>query len=204
MRGIYSNSSMDPFPESGWGWGSCSSPAPGSSPSALWGRVLHLRGSSFLSLHWRAIHSRDAQDQCLFGLFHPFLCPALLWLEGHGGFHYFTIRIILLGKGGPWVRNYLHFRFQGDRWCFMHLQTWQFLTGCGVRGDLGGLPWGVACSSSIPGAFACFPVRGCGWICKHQMRVCFGFHQPGLGFPMSSYICSVGVRLIYEPDLIWL
>ena len=32
MRGVYSNSSMYPFPESGWG--SCASPAPGSSPSA--------------------------------------------------------------------------------------------------------------------------------------------------------------------------
>ena len=92
---------------------------------------------------------------CLFCLLHPFLCPALLWLEGHGGFHYFTIRIILLGKGGPWVRNYLHFRFQGDWWCFMHLQAWFFLAGCRVRGNLGCLrghclqlfyPWGFCLS----------------------------------------------------------
>ena len=89
MRGVYSNSSMDPFPESGWG--SCASPAPGSFPSAPWGRVLHLRGSSFLSLDRRAIHSRDAQYQSLFGLLHSFLCPALLWLEGHWGFNYLTI-----------------------------------------------------------------------------------------------------------------
>ena len=108
----------------------------------LWGRVLHLRGSSFLSLYWRAIHSGDTQYQCLFGLLHPFLCPALFWLEWHGGFNYFTIRIILLGGGGPWMRNHLHFRFQGDWWCIMYLQAWQFLAGCGVRGDLGGLPWG--------------------------------------------------------------
>ena len=112
-----------------------------------------------LSLYWRAVHSGDTQYQCLFGLLHPFLCPALLWLEGHGWFHYFTIRIILLGKGGPWIRNHLHFRFQGEWWCFMHLQTWLFLDGSGVRGCLRCLSWGVAGSSSFPGAFACLPVR---------------------------------------------
>ena len=102
------------------------------------------------------------------------------------------------------MRNHLHLRFQGDWWCFMHLQAWFLLDGSGVRGCIRCLPWGVAGSSSLPGAFACLPVRGCWWVCKHQMRVCFGFHQPGLGFPMPSYICSIGVRLIYEPDLIWL
>ena len=56
-------------------------------------RVFHLRGSSFLSLDGRAIHSGDTQYQSLFGLLHPFLCPALLWLEGYAGwrFYYLTV-----------------------------------------------------------------------------------------------------------------
>ena len=100
------------------------------------------------------------------------------------------------------MRNHLHFRFQGDWWCIMYLQAWHFLAGCGVRGDLGGLPWGVACSSLLPRASACLPVRGCWWVCKHQVRLGFSPHQPGLCFPVPSYICPVCVKLIHEPDLI--
>ena len=85
----------------------------------------------------------------------------------------------------------------------MHFQAWLFLAGCGVRGDLGGLPWGVACSSLLPGASACLPIRGCWWVCKHQVRVGFSPHQPGLWFPVPSHICPVSVRLIHEPNLIW-
>ena len=66
------------------------------------------------------------------------------------------------------------------------------------------LPPGVACSSCLPGALACFPVRGCRGVCKHQVRVGFSPHQPGLCFPVPSHICPVSVRLIKEPDLIWL
>ena len=119
----------------------------------------------------QGIHSGDTQHQCLFGLLHPFLCPALLWLEGHGGFNYFTIRIILSGGGGPWM-NHLYFRFQGNWWCFMHLQAWQFLAGCGVRGDLGGLLWeGGGLQLFAPWGSCLFPCQG--------MQV--GLQTPGEG-----------------------
>ena len=159
MGGVYSTSSMDPFPESGWGLGLLCLTCSWIISFCLWGRGSPSEGSSFLSLYWRAIHPGDAQYQCLFGLFHPFLCPALLWLEGHGGFHYFTIRVILLGGGDPWM-NHLYFWFQWNWWCFMHLQAWQFLGGCGVRGDLGGSPLGGGMQLFAPWGFCLSPCQG--------------------------------------------
>ena len=41
------------------------------------------------------------------------------------------------------MRDHFHFWFQKDWWYLMHLQAWQFLAGCGVRGDIGGCPWGL-------------------------------------------------------------
>ena len=49
MRRIYSNSSMDPFPESELGF--CSSPAPGSSPSAC--------GAGFVAISVKLTYSPE-------------------------------------------------------------------------------------------------------------------------------------------------
>ena len=102
-KGFYSISSRAHFLSQAGAPGAVPSPAPGSSPSCGAGGISALGCPCFLFLDGWGIKPGDAQNQCLFGLFHPFFCPALFGLEGGilWGFHNFTIRVISLQGWGP-------------------------------------------------------------------------------------------------------